>query len=121
MNQRIFAVLIAPGLTLTGYFGLAAALVPVMNMQRSRGPFCRTAGEAFTRRQLPRPRRPLSLGLSELLQFRQSNQNWVGRGHSEANRERVTYRGIEYTLKMVEPGIWKYRFYVAKLAPRKRT
>jgi hypothetical protein len=56
------------------------------------------------------------LGLSELLQFRQSNQNWVGRGHSGANGERaaMTYRGIEYKLKMVEPGIWKYRFYVGR-------
>jgi hypothetical protein len=27
---------------------------------------------------------------------------------------RMTYKGIEFTLKMVELGIWKYRFYIGR-------
>jgi hypothetical protein len=26
----------------------------------------------------------------------------------------MTYKGIEFTLKMAVPGIWKYRFYVGR-------
>jgi len=26
----------------------------------------------------------------------------------------MTYKGIEFTLKMVEPGIWKYRFQIGR-------
>jgi hypothetical protein len=26
----------------------------------------------------------------------------------------MTYKGIEFTLKIVEPGIWKYRFYIGR-------
>jgi hypothetical protein len=27
---------------------------------------------------------------------------------------RMTYKGIDYTLKMVAPGIWKYRFFIGR-------
>jgi hypothetical protein len=26
----------------------------------------------------------------------------------------MNYKGIEYTIKMVEPGIWKYRFNIGR-------
>jgi hypothetical protein len=26
----------------------------------------------------------------------------------------MTYKGMEYSLKMVEPGIWKYRFQIGR-------
>jgi hypothetical protein len=43
---------------------------------------------------------------SELSRSRAFGGEW-GVGH-------VTYNGIEFTLKMVEPGIWKYRFYIGR-------
>ena len=26
----------------------------------------------------------------------------------------MNYKGIEYTIKMIEPGIWKYRFHIGR-------
>lgn len=26
----------------------------------------------------------------------------------------MNYKGIEYTIKMTEPGVWKYRFHIGR-------
>jgi hypothetical protein len=33
----------------------------------------------------------------------------------------VNYKGIEFTLKMIKPGIWKYRFQIGRAIKHSKT
>jgi hypothetical protein len=33
----------------------------------------------------------------------------------------VNYKGIEFTLKMIQPGIWTYRFQIGRAVKRGKT
>jgi hypothetical protein len=51
------------------------------------------------------------------LQFGQSNRNWMALPLGNWGRMgsgRMNYKGIEYTINMIEPGVWKYRFHVGR-------
>jgi hypothetical protein len=51
------------------------------------------------------------------LQFGQSNRNWMALPLSNWGRMgsgRMNYKGIEYTINMIEPGVWKYRFHAGR-------
>jgi hypothetical protein len=49
------------------------------------------------------------------LQFGHSNRMMPLYGHSgRIGGRKMNYKGIEYTIKMIEPGVWKYRFHIGR-------
>jgi hypothetical protein len=48
-----------------------------------------------------------------LLQFGQSNRKWMTPLYGHSGRM-GNYKGIEYTINMTEPGVWKYRFQIGR-------